>query len=98
MRPFLYLDSWSVIDALWIFAGFAPLHDTLVSLDTGESFPEHSAKHMTEAGLSFDYMSMEMQGERIGVRPRNDGLKDLSLEERAAAKKWDLLVLADSRK
>ena len=45
LTPFLYSDSWSVIDALWIFAGFAPLHDSLVSLDTGESFPKHSAKH-----------------------------------------------------
>ena len=30
---------------MWIFAGFAPLHDSLVSLDTGDSFPKHSAKH-----------------------------------------------------
>ena len=45
LTPFLYADSWSVIDALWIFAGFAPLHDSLVSLDTGEYFPKHSAKH-----------------------------------------------------
>ena len=39
LTPFLYADSWSVIDALWIFAGFAPLHDSLVSLDTGILFP-----------------------------------------------------------
>ncbi len=43
---------------------------------------------MTEAGLSFDDMSMKMNGERMGVRPRKDGLQDLSVEERAAAKNW----------
>ena len=44
LRPFLYSDAWSVVDALWIFAGFVPHHDTLVSVATGESIPEHSAK------------------------------------------------------
>ena len=44
LRPFLYSDAWSVVDALWIFAGFVPHHDTLVSVATGESIPEYSAK------------------------------------------------------
>ena len=43
---------------------------------------------MTEAGLSFDDITMKINGERRGVRPKKDGLKDLSLEERAAAKNY----------
>ena len=35
----------------------------------------------TEAGLSFDEISMKMNGERMGITPKLDGLKDLSLEE-----------------
>ena len=51
---------------------------------------------MTEAGLSFDDMSMKINGERMGVRPKKDGLKRSFFRRKSGSQKLYVLVLADS--